>query len=68
MSAVGTVATLAATTVSTAAETRSLFSFAGAGGLVVLVAGVVGAGGEYRHRTIVPAALITPRRGHILAA
>jgi ABC-type transport system involved in multi-copper enzyme maturation permease subunit len=36
--------------------------------MAMIVLGVIAAGGEYRHRTIVPAMLITPRRGALVAA
>ena len=36
--------------------------------VAMLVLGIVAAGSEYRHRTIVPAMLIAPRRGALVAA
>ena len=36
--------------------------------MAMIVLGVIAAGGEYRHRTIIPAMLITPSRGALVAA
>ena len=36
--------------------------------LAMIVLGVIAAGGEYRHKTIIPAMLITPSRGALVAA
>jgi len=36
--------------------------------VAMLVLGIIAAGGEYRYRTIIPAMLITPRRGALIAA
>lgn len=62
------VLTLSLTHIRSAADARSLLSFAGAAGLAMLVAGIVAAAGEYRHHTIVTTALISPRRVDALAA
>src|SRR5215467_13655820 len=36
--------------------------------LAMIVLGVIAAGGEYRHKTIIPAMLITPSRSALVAA
>lgn len=36
--------------------------------MAMIVLGVIAAGGEYRHKTIIPAMLTTPRRGALVAA
>jgi ABC-type transport system involved in multi-copper enzyme maturation permease subunit len=36
--------------------------------VAMLVLGILGSGGEYRHKTIIPAMLVTPRRGALVAA
>ena len=36
--------------------------------MAMIVLGVIAAGGEYRHKTIIPDMLITPRRGALVAA
>lgn len=66
--AVSTGLSLVLGPVRTAEDQRSLVGFASVGGLVLLLLGVVAAAGEYRHRTIVPAILITPRRTTLVAA
>lgn len=58
----GIVLTLSLSDVSDRAGMRSLLSFSGTGGLVLLLLGVVVAAGEYRHHTIVPTVLGAPRR------
>ena len=36
--------------------------------VAMLVLGLIGSGSEYRHKTIIPAMLVTPRRGSLVAA
>lgn len=59
------VLTLAFGTVKTRVEERSLLSFSGSGGLVVILLGVALGAGEYRHRTIVASLLVEPRRERV---
>lgn len=64
----GVVLTLALATVRPGDDVRSLLSFAGTGGLVAILAGVVSTAGEHRHRTIVATTLATPRRSRAYLA
>jgi ABC-2 type transport system permease protein len=50
------------------ASTDQMLKLGVLGCVAMLVLGIVAAGGEYRHRTIVPATLVTPRRGAQVAA
>ncbi|HZN77745.1 MAG TPA: hypothetical protein VFC00_39530 [Micromonosporaceae bacterium] len=43
-------------------DVTEVMSFTGSAGLVCLLLGVVWAAGDFRHRTVVPAFLVTPRR------
>ena len=49
-------------------STETMLKLGVLGCVAMLVLGIVAAGGEYRHRTIVPATLVTPRRGVQVAA
>lgn len=58
----GIVITLSTQDIESGAQVRALLSYSTASGVVIILLGLVWAAGEYRHRTIVPAVLITPRR------
>jgi hypothetical protein len=52
----------------TIADKRSALAVGSTISALLLVFGVVGAGAEYRHRTLAPALLVAPGRGRLLAA
>jgi ABC-2 type transport system permease protein len=52
----------------TVADKRSALAVGSSISALLLVFGVVGAGAEYRHRTLAPALLVAPGRGRLLAA
>lgn len=52
----------------TIADKRSALAVGSTASALLLVFGVVGAGSEYRHRTLAPALLIAPGRGRLLVA
>ncbi len=52
----------------TIADKRSALAAGSSISTLLLLFGVVGAGGEYRHRTLAPALLVAPGRGRLLAA
>lgn len=62
------VANLAGGNVDSEETARQVLSSMGAAGTVILILGVVGAAGEYRHRTITSTFLISPDRFRILIA
>jgi ABC-2 type transport system permease protein len=75
--AIGSAALIASGVAATAAGTsftpglspaRSVLSIAGLAQTIALIAGVLSVTGEFRHKTITPAVLITPRRAPLLAA
>ncbi|GAA4066348.1 MULTISPECIES: ABC transporter permease [Actinomadura] len=47
---------------------RAFYATASSGVLFMMILGVIGITGEYRHGTITQAFLVTPRRGRVLAA
>jgi hypothetical protein len=49
-------------------DKRSALAVGSSASAILLLYGVVGAGAEYRHRTLAPALLIAPGRGRLLAA
>jgi hypothetical protein len=52
----------------TIADKRGALAVGSAVSALLLLFGVVGAGAEYRHRTLAPALLVAPGRGRLLAA
>ena len=66
----GGIATTAATASLTPGTNpaRSVLAIAGLAQTVALIAGALSVTGEFRHNTITPAVLITPRRTPLLAA
>jgi hypothetical protein len=59
---------LAAARPETAAQARTAMSWMGSGGLVTLMLGVLVGGAAFRHRTIVTASLVAPRRARLVLA
>ncbi|GLW62240.1 ABC transporter permease [Actinomadura rubrobrunea] len=47
---------------------RAIYASASSGVLFMMILGIIGISGEYRHGTITQAFLVTPRRGRLLAA
>ena len=62
-----TILTLLLSTVHSGKDVRSLLSFGGTPGLVLVIYGVVVGAGAYRHRTIVPTVLTNPDRVRVVA-
>ncbi|MHB8506386.1 MAG: hypothetical protein ACYDEN_11830 [Acidimicrobiales bacterium] len=65
---VATALTLALSIVTSGPGVRSLVSFAGTGGLIMVILGVVNGAGPYRHGTILSSVLTCPRRAQVVAA
>jgi ABC-2 type transport system permease protein len=64
----GVLVTILAGHPATLEDKRSALNFGGTIALVLLLFGVVGATGEFRHRTLAPAVLIAPDRLRLLLA
>jgi len=60
--------TILAADPTTAQEKRDAFNVGGALSVPLLLFGIVGATGEFRHRTLAPAVLISPHRGRLTLA
>jgi ABC-2 type transport system permease protein len=52
----------------TTASTNQMLKLGSVCCVAMLVLGIIGSGSEYRHKTIIPAMLIAPRRGALVAA
>ena len=52
----------------TTASTNQMLKLGSVCCVATLVLGIIGSGGEYRYRTIIPAMLVTPTRGALVAA
>lgn len=52
----------------TAASTNQMLKLGSVCSVAMLVLGIIGSGSEYRHKTIIPAMLVAPRRGALVAA
>ncbi|MGH2966722.1 MAG: ABC transporter permease [Solirubrobacterales bacterium] len=63
-----TIVTLATSTTESQDDARSLISNMGIPGLFMIILGVVGAAGEYRHGTITSTFLVAPDRRRVLVA
>ncbi len=50
------------------ATVRTVFAASGTASALVLVIGILGMTTEYRHQTVTPTFLVTPRRGRVLTA
>jgi ABC-type transport system involved in multi-copper enzyme maturation permease subunit len=52
----------------TVADTKKMLKLGSVCSVAMLVLGIIGSGGEYRHKTIIPAMLAGPRRGSLVTA